>query len=162
MDNYYYGLYPETTFNEAEPIEPNYDVEILERNIIRANAQSTIEFAQQLGNQLNVDEIVVDPARRRIRGNAQLVPVVPAVLNNMNVEITRRIFDIQIKCEQDILNNVNYLKKKKEYDSKVAKALKIFHDMIGTNAFNTRKKTYDLSHGGADNAIEIVRIMDAE
>jgi hypothetical protein len=160
----------------------------LERNIIRANAQSTIEFAQQLGNQLNVDGIVVDPARRRIRGNAQPVPVVPAVLNNMNVEVTRRIFDIQIKCEQDVLNNeqsrnkrqsewnihhVNYLKKKKEYDSKVAKALKIFYDRIGTkaydhikrylrNAFNTLKKTYDLSHGGADNAIEIVRIMDAE
>ena len=190
------GIYPETTFNEAEPIEPDYNVEILERsNIIRANAQSMIEFAQQLGNQLNVDGIVVDPARRRGRGNVQPVPVVPAVLNHMNVEVTRRIFDIQIKCEEDVLNNeqsrdkrqsewnirhVNYLKKKKEYDSKVAKALKIFHDRIGPkaydhikrhlrvsppqlrNAFNTLKKTYDLSHGGADNAIEIVRIMDAE
>jgi len=154
-----------------------------------------IEFAQQFGNQLNVDGIVVDPARRRGRDNVQPVPVVPAVLNHMNVEVTRRIFDIQIKCEQDVLNNeqsrdkrqrewnirhVNYLKKKKEYDSKVAKALKIFHDRIGPkaydhikrhlrvsppqlrNAFNTLKKTYDLSHGGADNAIEIVRIMDAE
>ena len=133
------GIYPETTFNVAEPIEPDYDVEILERSsIIRANAQSMIEFAQQFGNQLNVDGIVVDPARRRGRGNVQPVPVVPAVLNHMNVEVTRRIFDIQIKCEQDVLNNeqsrdkrqsewnirhVNYLKKKKEYDSKVAKAL---------------------------------------
>ena len=43
------GIYPEMTFNEAERIEPDYDVEILERsNIIRANAQSMIEFVQQL------------------------------------------------------------------------------------------------------------------
>jgi hypothetical protein len=128
----------------------------LERsNIIRANAQSMIEFAQQLGNQLNIDGVVVDPARRRGRGNVQPVPVVPAVLNHMNVEVTRRIFDIQIKCEQDVLNNeqsrdkrqsewnirhVNYLKKKKEYDSKVAKALKIFHDRIGPKAYDHIKR----------------------
>ena len=190
------GVYPETTFSEVEPIEPDYDLEILERsNIIRANAQSMIQFVQQLGNQINVGGIVVGPARRQGRGNVQPVPVVPAVLNPMNAEITRRILDIQIACEQDVLNNeqsrdkrqsdwnirhVNYLKKKKEYDAKVAKALKIFHERIGPkaydhikrylrvsppqlrNAFNTLKKTYDLSHGGADNAIEIVRIMDAE
>ena len=28
------GIYPETTFNEAEPIEPDYNVEILERSNI--------------------------------------------------------------------------------------------------------------------------------
>jgi hypothetical protein len=32
------GLYPENTFNEAEPIEPDYDAEIFEQsNTIRAN-----------------------------------------------------------------------------------------------------------------------------
>jgi len=134
------GIYPETTFSEVEPIEPDYDLEILERsNIIRANAQSMIQFVQQLGNQINVGGIVVGPARRQGRGNVQPVPVVPVVLNPMNAEITRRILDIQITCEQDVLNNeqsrdkrqsdwnirhVNYLKKKKEYDAKVAKALK--------------------------------------
>ena len=34
------GVYPENTFNEVEPIEPDYDAEILERsNVIRANVQ---------------------------------------------------------------------------------------------------------------------------
>ena len=54
--------------------------------------------------------------------------------------------------------------------------MKIFHERIGPkaydhinwylrilppqprNAFNTLKETYDLSHGGADNSIKIVRI----
>ena len=119
-----------------------------------------IEFAQQLGSQLNVDGIVVDPARRRGRGNVQPVPVVPAVLKHMNVEVTIRIFDIQIKCEQDVPNNeqsrdkkqsewnirhVNYLKKKKEYDSKVAKALKTFHDRIGPKAYDHIKRHLTVS-----------------
>jgi hypothetical protein len=31
-----------------------------------------------------------------------------------------------------------------------------------TNAFNALKKTYDLSHEGSDNTIEIFHIIDAE
>jgi hypothetical protein len=55
-----------------------------------------IEFAQQLGNQINVDGMVVDPARRRGKGDVQPVPIVPAVLNHINVEVMRRIFDSQV------------------------------------------------------------------
>ena len=38
------------------------------------------------------------------------------------------------------IRHVNYLKKKKEYDSKVAKALKIFHDRIGPKAYDHVKR----------------------
>ena len=88
------GMYHDTTFNEAEPIEPDYDVAILERSNIKC--LSMIEFAQQLGNQINVDGMVVDPARRRGKGDVQPVPIVPAVLNHINVEVMRRIFDSQV------------------------------------------------------------------
>jgi hypothetical protein len=48
------GLYPENTFNEAEPIEPDYDAEIFEQShTIRANAQSMIQYVEQLRNQMN-------------------------------------------------------------------------------------------------------------
>jgi hypothetical protein len=70
-----------------------------------------------------------------------------------------------------MISFLNYLKKKKDFDEKVAKALKVFNERIGQkahdhikrhlrasppqlrNALNTLKHTYDLSHGGSDNAI---------
>ena len=47
------------TFNEPEPIEPDYDAEILKRsNTIRANAQSMIQYVEQLGNQMIVGKVL--------------------------------------------------------------------------------------------------------
>jgi len=49
-------LYPESTFNEAAPIEPDYAAEIFEQShTIRANAQSMIQYVEQLRNQMNAD-----------------------------------------------------------------------------------------------------------
>jgi hypothetical protein len=203
------GVYPENTFNEAEPIEPDYDAEILERSdIIRTNAERMIQYIQQLGNQMNAGRVLaaaVPPinAQQRRGGRGQVAPAValapaPVALpqvNQMVIEVNRRIFDIRVKCEEDVLINeqsrntreqdwnrkhLNYMKKKKEFDEKVAKALKVFNERIGQkahdhikrhlrasppqlrNAFNTLKHTYDLSHGGSDNAIEIINMIDAE
>ena len=203
------GVYPENTFNEAEPIEPDYDTEILERSdIIRTNAERMIQYIQQLGNQMNAGRVLaaaVPPinAQQRRGGRGQAAPAValapvPVALpqvNQMVIEVDKRIFDIRVKCEEDVLINehsrntreqdwnrkhLNYMKKKKEFDEKVAKALKVFNERIGQkahdhikrhlrasppqlrNAFNTLKHTYDLSHGGSDNAIEIINMIDAE
>jgi hypothetical protein len=203
------GVYPENTFNEAEPIEPDYDAEILERSdIIRTNAERMIQYIQQLGNQMNAGRVLaaaVPPInaqqRRGVRGQAAPAvalapaPVALPQVNQMVIEVDRRIFDIRVKCEEDVLINeqsrntreqdwnrkhLNYMKKKKEFDEKVAKALKVFNERIGQkahdhikrhlrasppqlrNAFNTLKHTYDLSHGGSDNAIEIINMIDAE
>ena len=202
------GLFPENTFNEAEPIEPDNAAEIFEQsNTIRANAQSMIQYVEQLGNQMNAGRVLaaaVAPinVQQRRGGRVQAVPAVPAVvapapvaLPQMIIEIDKRIFDIRVKCEEDVIMNqqskntrkqewtrkhLNYLKLRKEFDEKVAKALKVFNERIGTkaldhikrhlrasppqlrNAFNTLKHTYDLSHGGSDNAIEIIHMIDAE
>ena len=57
------GLYPKNTFNEAEPIEPDYDTEIFEQsNTIRANAQSMIQYVEQLGNQMNAGRVLAAAA----------------------------------------------------------------------------------------------------
>ena len=150
------GVYPD---NEVEPIEPDYDAEILERsnvNVIRANAQNMIEYVEQLGNQMNAGRVLaaaVVPinAQQRRGGRGQAAAAAPAValapapvrlpqVNQMLIETERRIFDIRMKCEEDLQINqqsrgireqdwdrkhINYLKKKKkDFDEKVAKALK--------------------------------------
>jgi hypothetical protein len=80
------GLYPENTFNEAEPIEPDYDAEIFEQsNTIRANAQSMIQYVEQLGNQMNAGRVLaaaVAPinVQQRRGGRVQAVAAVPAVV----------------------------------------------------------------------------------
>ena len=109
------GLFPENTFNEAEPIEPDYDAEIFEQsNTIRANAQSMIQYVEQLGNQMNAGRVLaaaVAPinVQQRRGGRVQAVPAVPAVvapapvaLPQMIIEIDKRIFDIRVKCEEDV------------------------------------------------------------
>jgi len=93
------GLYPENTFNEAEPIEPDYDTEIFEQsNTIRANAQSMIQYVEQLGNQMNAGRVLaaaVAPinAQQRRGGRVQVVPAVvaqaPVALPQMIIEIDK-------------------------------------------------------------------------
>ena len=66
------GVYPENTFNEVEPIEPDHDAEILERsNVIRANAQDMIEYVEQLGNQMNAGRVLAAAAAGVVPINAQ-------------------------------------------------------------------------------------------
>jgi DNA polymerase III delta subunit len=52
---------------------------------------------------------------------------------------------------------VNYLKKKKEYDSKVAKALKIFHDRIGPKAYDHIKRHLRVSPPQLRNAFNTLK-----
>ena len=118
------GVYPENTFNEVEPIEPDYDTEILERsNVIRANAQNMIEYVEQLGNQMNAGRVLAAAAavvpinaQQRRGGQGQAAPAAPAValapapvglpqVTQMLIETDRRIFDIRIKCEEDVQIN---------------------------------------------------------
>ena len=101
------------------------------------------EYVEQLGNQMNASRVLaaaVVPinAQQRRGGRRQAVaaaaPVGLPQVNQMLIETDRRIFDIRIKCEEDVQINqqsrgtrvqdqnrkhLNYLKKKKDFDEKV-------------------------------------------
>jgi hypothetical protein len=121
-----------------------------------------IEYVEQLGNQMNTGRVLavaaaaVAPinAQQRRGDRVQLVAAAPVValalalapapapvglpqVNQMLIETYKRIFDIRIKCEEDVQINqqsrdirkqgwnrkhLNYLKKKIDFDEKVAKA----------------------------------------
>ena len=53
-----------------------------------------------------------------------------------------------------IIRHVIYLKKKKEYDAKVAKALKIIHDRIGPKAYDHIKRYLKVSPPQLRNAFK--------
>ena len=59
------GVYPENTFNEAEPIEPDYDAEILERyDIIRTSAERMIQYIQQPAHNIRCDTASIRSYKR--------------------------------------------------------------------------------------------------
>ena len=81
-----------------------------------------IEYVEQLGNQMNAGRVLAAAAvvpinaHQRRGGRGQAAAAAPAValapapvglpqVNQMLIETDRRIFDIRIKCEEDVQIN---------------------------------------------------------
>jgi len=205
------GLFPETTFDDVKPVEPDYDLEITIKNdLIRTNAQNMINLARRQNMQINAAVGQVEPVPRANRrrggrgaaagndvaaGAAAVAPAAEQAVEPMGAELIKTINAIEMKMEIDIQTNEqtrdereikwkksldHYRKNKKEHDEKVARALKVFNKTIGqkgydhikrymrTNppqlrrAYNTLKNVYHLSHGGTENAIEILQLLEGE
>jgi hypothetical protein len=62
------GLFPETTFDDVKPVEPDYDLEITIKNdLIRTNAQNMINLARRQNMQIHAAVGQVEPVPRANR-----------------------------------------------------------------------------------------------
>ena len=73
-----------------------------------------IQYVEQLGNEMNAGRVLaaaVAPinVQQRRGGRMQAVPAevapAPVALPQMIIEIDKRIFDIHVKCEEDVIMN---------------------------------------------------------